>query len=312
VEEKKPGSLVGSFGIFELESVVPQSENTIVERAGFANRNHQQNFQFKYAANKSSSVATADISVSKKDVTSIVNPLPEELDGAVPNISNYPMQSLHSLRPYTDLRAAEPGTTPSIQPTFSDDHQYMPIQQEEIYRLETFESCETSKQTVPAPPAPTLSPSAQSPSFPIRSQAASRPLKSTISEIEEVSPEVVETVDDLLPSRNIPTLESLPETWQLASQSLVHGPKGSRLAELEDVLSEDILVRAIVWGWNSIGERWELPPFWQIIRQLDESMFFLFGPIERMGMFRIVHQLMRYHADPTPERAATIPPFYSK
>jgi len=264
VEEKKPGSLGGSsFGVFELEDAVPQPENTIVKRGGFVNHNQQHRFQFEYAANGSDNIPAVDTSVSNKNVTSIVNPLPEELDSMAPNINKDSMQSLYSLRPYADPHTAEPAATSSNQPAFLDLHQCM---QGEIYGLETF-----SQKTVPVPSAPSAPPLACSIQSP-----------------------------------------SLPKTWQLASHSLVQGPKGSRLAQLEDVLSEDILVRAIVWGWDSIGERWELPPFWQIIRQLDESMFFLFGPIERMGIFRIVHLLMRYHADPTPERAATIPPFYSK
>jgi hypothetical protein len=101
------------------------------------------------------------------------------------------------------------------------------------------------------------------------------------------------------------------EAWQFSSRSMLEGPKGAELAHLEDCLSEDIPIRAIVSGWDSIGEAWELPPFWQIIRRLDENLFFLFDPIERLGVFRIMHLLMRYHSDPSPQRASTLPSFFN-
>lgn len=91
---------------------------------------------------------------------------------------------------------------------------------------------------------------------------------------------------------------------------MLEGPKGAELARLEDCLSEDTLVRAIMFGWDSIGESCELSPFWRIIRQLDENFFRLFGPIERMASFKIMHTLLKFHSDPTVQRAATLPNFY--
>ena len=99
--------------------------------------------------------------------------------------------------------------------------------------------------------------------------------------------------------------------WKIASQSIVKAPKGPELARLEDCLSEDIAIRAVLNGWNSIGERWELPPFWRVIRVLDELIFGKFNPVVRLASLRVVHLLMRYHSDPSPERAKNMPKFYN-
>ncbi|KAE9372563.1 hypothetical protein N431DRAFT_558371 [Stipitochalara longipes BDJ] len=99
--------------------------------------------------------------------------------------------------------------------------------------------------------------------------------------------------------------------WKIASQSIVKAPKGPELARLEDCLSEDIAIRAVLNGWDSIGERWELPPFWRVIRVLDEVIFGKFNPVVRLASLRVVHLLMRYHSDPSPERAKNMPKFYN-
>jgi hypothetical protein len=65
-----------------------------------------------------------------------------------------------------------------------------------------------------------------------------------------------------------------------------------------------------MYGWNALGETWELPPFWRIIKALDHTLFYSFGIFERLAIFRIIH-LMRFHSDPTPEGAAGLPGFFN-
>jgi hypothetical protein len=66
-------------------------------------------------------------------------------------------------------------------------------------------------------------------------------------------------------SSMIPNDDPSVPNFQIASHTLMNTPRGRDLARLEDCLSEDIPIRAVLQGWDSIGERWELPPFWQTI-----------------------------------------------
>lgn len=103
-----------------------------------------------------------------------------------------------------------------------------------------------------------------------------------------------------------PMPDCSPSIWTYLSRSVTSGPKGAALARLEDVLSEDVPIRALLHGWDALGR---LSPFWRIIRQLDDSGLFRIGAVERFAIFRLMHLNLRYASEPTPERAATRPSF---
>jgi hypothetical protein len=143
-----------------------------------------------------------------------------------------------------------------------------------------------------------------SPAITTRSMSFSLPSNYTEPTIHHAPP--------VLPSISVAPNENPPlPAWKIASQSIVKAPKGPELARLEDCLSEDIAIRAVTDGWDSIGEPWELPPFWRVIRVLDELIFGKFNPVVRLASLRVVHLLMRYHSDPSLERAKNMPKFYN-
>ena len=103
-----------------------------------------------------------------------------------------------------------------------------------------------------------------------------------------------------------PMPDCSPSIWTYLSRSVTSGPKGVALARLEDVLSEDVPIRALLYGWDALGR---LSPFWRIIRELDDSGLYKIGAVERFAIFRLMHLNLRYASEPTPERAATRPAF---
>ena len=109
----------------------------------------------------------------------------------------------------------------------------------------------------------------------------------------------------------IPNDDPPVPSFQIASHILMNNPRGPDLARLEDCLSEDIPIRVVFQGWDSIGERWELPPFCQIIRVLDELIFGKFDRVARLASLRDVQLSVRYHSDSSPERERTMPKFYN-
>jgi hypothetical protein len=102
------------------------------------------------------------------------------------------------------------------------------------------------------------------------------------------------------------------ERWLVASKVLSRQPKGCRLSELEDCLSEDIPIRAVLYGWGALGGIQELSPFWRILRYLDEVCWGGYDRdcVERLAVLRLSHLLMRFFSDRSDKRAADLPPFY--
>ncbi|KAF3351597.1 NADH-cytochrome b5 reductase 1 [Verticillium dahliae VDG2] len=82
--------------------------------------------------------------------------------------------------------------------------------------------------------------------------------------------------------------------------------------EGEDRVSQDTLVRAIVEGWDSIERAGLMTNSWRKLRVLDDIFFFDCGAVERLAVLRMMHLLICYHSDPSPERLATLPRWYHK
>jgi hypothetical protein len=99
--------------------------------------------------------------------------------------------------------------------------------------------------------------------------------------------------------------------WRVANDTLMTNFKRlSPILPEEDILAEDIPVRAIVEGWDSVSQEMELPASWKIMRRIDEQLFKKSGLKERLAILRTLHLMLQYHRDPTAERRARVPPWY--
>ncbi|KAI5362875.1 hypothetical protein Slin15195_G102560 [Septoria linicola] len=79
----------------------------------------------------------------------------------------------------------------------------------------------------------------------------------------------------------------------------------------DDDESDDVLVRAVLEGWDAVEERAPLHPSLQMLRRVDEATF---GPIpmtERLAMLRAMHLQLQYHTEPSSERHEKLPPWYT-
>jgi hypothetical protein len=50
----------------------------------------------------------------------------------------------------------------------------------------------------------------------------------------------------------------------------------------------DIAIRAVAHGWPATEQRHTLDPVWQILRQIDEGVFFRCGSVERLAILRVL------------------------
>jgi hypothetical protein len=100
--------------------------------------------------------------------------------------------------------------------------------------------------------------------------------------------------------------------WRFAHTVLDKPPLMTpKVLRWEDDNSEDVPVRAIAEGWSAVEARLggHLPPIWRKLRRIDEVVFSEIGHVERLAILRVMHWLMRYHADPGTQKAK-VPPWY--
>ena len=78
----------------------------------------------------------------------------------------------------------------------------------------------------------------------------------------------------------------------------------------EDALSEDTPIRAVIEGWDSVDKCNSMSPSWNVLRRIDETLFSICGPVERLAILLTMHILLQFHCEPTGERFNKLPPWY--
>jgi hypothetical protein len=76
-----------------------------------------------------------------------------------------------------------------------------------------------------------------------------------------------------------------------------------------DAYEDDVLVRAILHGWESVGH---LPPVWICLSPIDKELFYKCSKPERLAIMRMMSLLMKWHKDPTEERLSRLPSWFLK
>ena len=103
--------------------------------------------------------------------------------------------------------------------------------------------------------------------------------------------------------------------WRYACETLsARQRQPAEIMRIEDAYAEDIPVRAMLEGWDSVTAFYggSLPPLWQKLRQIDEVVFSGMELKERLACIHVMHLLYSYHSDPTPERRKRLPAWYLK
>ncbi|KAL9562555.1 hypothetical protein ACKAV7_013312 [Fusarium commune] len=102
-----------------------------------------------------------------------------------------------------------------------------------------------------------------------------------------------------------------PNIWRAINEVLVKPTKlSAEEMAIEEYNAEDIPVRAMIEGWDSIERAGKMTPTWRKLRRADELCFTNCANTERLAAMRICHLLITYHGDPSMERRATLPRWY--
>ena len=99
--------------------------------------------------------------------------------------------------------------------------------------------------------------------------------------------------------------------WRYANVVLEERFKWSgEIPSDEDVLSEDTPIRAVIEGWDSVDKCNSMSLSWNVLRRIDETLFSICGPVERLAILLTMHILLQFHCEPTGERFNKLPPWY--
>lgn len=98
--------------------------------------------------------------------------------------------------------------------------------------------------------------------------------------------------------------------WRFANDTLT----STRTSDMQVQVSRErcgsndsSAIKAILEGWEAIPD---LEPSWQALRLIDQELFATCGNVERLAILHIMHLLLQYHADSTPERFDRLPTWY--
>ena len=98
--------------------------------------------------------------------------------------------------------------------------------------------------------------------------------------------------------------------WHFAKTTLAEpADTNDIISHIEDSVADDTPIRALVEGWDAVKNRMngKLPPSWDKLRRIDETLFSTCGSVERLAIMRVMHLLFRHHNDPFPDHLTQLP-----
>jgi hypothetical protein len=129
-----------------------------------------------------------------------------------------------------------------------------------------------------------------------------RAAASQIPKIETPTSEPAET------PRISPELEPFYIHGQEISRVIAGGPRSFT----NQPLDEDIIVRAVLYGWREVQEEYLLDKGWQAIRNLDQATFRGSGIVERMACLYMMRLKLLHQSNTNPHNLQPLPAFLER
>lgn len=103
--------------------------------------------------------------------------------------------------------------------------------------------------------------------------------------------------------------------WRYANDTLTEWFKWSPQAldmRNYSASNDDVPIRAVVEGWDSVEQQGHVHPIWRLLRGIDENIFGSLGQRERLATLQLMGWLILAHVNPTREQHMKLPSFYLK
>ncbi|KAK6067516.1 hypothetical protein SCUP515_10118 [Seiridium cupressi] len=99
--------------------------------------------------------------------------------------------------------------------------------------------------------------------------------------------------------------------WRSANNYLKEPSKASANELTQaDQQADDIPVRVLLEGWDSIAKSGQLSPLWAKLKEIDKLQFSNCGDVERLAILRTMHSLLKFHVEPTLDHCTNLPQWY--
>lgn len=134
------------------------------------------------------------------------------------------------------------------------------------------------------------------PQPPLQRQPSAASIPTTSAPTEQLSSVQNQTLPErpnLNPTR--PRMEG--ELFYYAESHLNRVYAAGPAAFGNSALDEDIPVRAVIEGWASVEEHHELDLAWEVIREIDQTIWFDCGIVERMAIIRFMRTKLIYQVN---------------
>ncbi|RSM17466.1 hypothetical protein CDV31_003715 [Fusarium ambrosium] len=96
--------------------------------------------------------------------------------------------------------------------------------------------------------------------------------------------------------------------WRAANEALTRSCWDTRPEpEMGDVNCEDIVIRAITEGWESVESRGAMMESWYRLRKVDDMFWHKCQPIERLAILTLISWIIEQPGGPSPKRQASLP-----
>ncbi|RMJ12258.1 hypothetical protein CDV36_008117 [Fusarium kuroshium] len=96
--------------------------------------------------------------------------------------------------------------------------------------------------------------------------------------------------------------------WRAANEALTRSCWDTRPEPaMADVNCEDIVIRAITEGWESVESRGAMMESWYRLRKVDDMFWHKCQPIERLAILTLISWIIEQPGGPSPKRQASLP-----
>jgi hypothetical protein len=239
------------------------------------------------------------------DIQKILGSLgPRQQDSGTPRLTEQPTTDDE---PQPNLAVVSPSEVMSVsEPQTNGSAHTLAGKREDIGQSANNASNEWPISIPPALPGPLLSdnvlinlPHASDQTIPLRHQVCAPTMPQT------------SLTCDCSFAKRLADSKATANLWHYAN--VVLGERFKWLGEIpsdEDALSEDTPIRAVIEGWDSTDKCNSMSPSWDVLRRIDETLFSICGPVERLAVLLTMHILLQFHCEPTRERFNKLPPWY--
>lgn len=96
--------------------------------------------------------------------------------------------------------------------------------------------------------------------------------------------------------------------WRAANVALTWPCRDTRQEPtMQDTNCEDVVIRAITEGWESVESRGIMMESWHRLRKLDDIFWHKCQPTERLAILTLISWLIEHPGGPSPKRQASLP-----